>query len=147
MNEERQNYQKDQINSAEDEIKKFVAMKMMSAMEARDNLFFNIKFDTPKNQKIDAWKGFFTCFSSAYSATRHNIERSNRISGWVKDRKSKYDAFFLLKESINTINMKEGLALFDNFFIDDFLMEDLVRSGLYSLLQETAIGEEGFDAD
>lgn len=126
-----------EVQTAEDILEKFIAFEIINAMLSRNNLFHALHYSNANTPKIQAFQNFVTMFSSLYIATKHNIKRSGKIIEWDK-KERKYEEFFKNNISENSKNMSYALQLFDEF------VEDLARSGIYSLIEEVGIGDEGF---
>jgi hypothetical protein len=131
-------------------IRSFIARSVVMAIMARSELYRSDMYSKENMPKIKAYQNFIAAFSNAFTATRYNIKRSFKIPDWddrkdsktgkpIDGKDTKYNKFFTNNANESPDNIKMGLLKFDEF------MEDLVRSGIYAILEETAIMDEGYE--
>jgi len=143
-------FESNRMETDEQIIKRFIAQSIIGAILARGSLYRAFKYSPEKMPQIQAYQDFIAAFSNAFIATRHNIKRSFKIPDWddkikkstgevIIGKDTTYNNFFVNNSNTSPKNIVMGLKLFDEF------MEDLVRSGIYALLEESAIGDEGFE--
>jgi hypothetical protein len=113
-------------------------VQIVRTITAKEDLFNAFHYSIANVPKIKAYQNFIVSFSSLFTAANNNIERSNRIVDW-KNKKIKYENFIKSKTNESRNNIEEAMILFDEF------LEDLTISGLYSLVEEIAIIDEGED--
>ena len=111
-------------------------MQIISTIQARANLYNEWNYSKAEAPKIESFQGFVITFESLFTSVRHNIQESGKIPKW--DGK-KYKDFFMSKTMESEENIEKSLELFDEF------LDDLVVSGIYSLIEEIGIANEGFE--
>jgi viroplasmin and RNaseH domain-containing protein len=144
----------ERVETSSEIIKRSIAEQIREAQLKRSVLYHILITKSEDTPKIIAFQEFLTAFYSLFQDTKHNIERSIAIGKdeW-KEKKEKYSNFLNLNinnggKRYTHSDMAKILELFDDF------QDDMVRVGLFNLLEEVAeggesnrFGDEVFDSE
>ncbi len=122
----------EKIDASRESIKYSIAIRIVEAQIACEELYSALNFGETNWEKISAYKMFVSILKGLYISVKHNIRHSRKLSDWDK-KETKYENFFATAKDASIENMNTAMTLFDEF------SEDLVVSGIYSILKEIRI--------
>lgn len=122
----------EKVDASREIIKYSIAARIIDTQSAAEELYYALNFEDNSFPKIKAYRNFISTFKGLFISVKHNISHSRKVPDWG-NKEITYEDFFESPKNPTIDKIKESLKLFDDF------LDDLVTSGIYSILKEVKI--------